>query len=151
MIRTSLMRILSVAALGVIACVNQQAAEVKRLTLTEAVQLAITQNRDLKIARLRVMESEQKKAEARSSYFPQLKNHSSFLHITSLQNLDIPAGAFGQVPNIGLVPSSNVQINQGSTTLETSGTTLFQQLTQLIRNRQSNRIAASCQCDGRRR
>jgi outer membrane protein TolC len=143
MIRTSLLRVLSVTALGVLAVVGQQAAEVKRLTLTEAVQLAIRQNRDLKIARLRVTESQQRKAEAHSSYFPELKNHSSFLHITSLQNLHIPAGAFGQVPNIGLVPNSNVQINQGSPTIETSGTTLVQPLTQLIRIRQANRIAAS--------
>ena len=143
MIRPSLLRILSLAALGVLAVVGQQAAEVKRLTLTEAVQLAISQNRDLKIARLRVTESQQRKAEARSSYFPELKNHSSFLHITSLQSLDIPAGAFGLVPNIGPVPYSSVQINQGSPTVETSGTTLVQPLTQLIRIRQANRIAAS--------
>ena len=143
MIRNSFVRILSVAVLGAVAVVGQKAAEVKRLTLTEAVQLAINQNRDLKIARLRVTESEQRKAEARSRYFPELKNHSSFLHITSLQSLDIPAGAFGLVPNIGPVPYSNVQINQGSPTVETSGTTLVQPLTQLIRIRQANRIAAS--------
>jgi outer membrane protein TolC len=139
MISTTL-RILSVAALGMLAV---EAAEVKRLTLTEAVQLAISQNRDLKIARLRVTESEQKKAEARSSYFPEIKNHSSFLHITSLEGVEIPAGAFGLVPNTGPIPSSNVQINQGSSTVTTSGTALVQPLTQLIRTRQENRIAAS--------
>src|SRR5215469_16153379 len=143
MIRTSSLRILSVTALGLLAVVGQQAAEVKRLTLSEAIQLAISQNKDLKIARLRVTESQQRKTEARSSYFPELKNHSSFLHITSLENLEIPAGAFGLVPNIGLVPNSNVQINQGSPTVETSGTTLVQPLTKLIRIHQANRIAAS--------
>ena len=143
MIRTSLLRILSVAVLGVLDVVGQQAEEVKHLTLTEAVQLAISQNRDLKIARLGVTESQQRKAEARSSYFPELKNHSSFLHITSLENLDFPAGAFGLAPNIGPVPNSNVQINQGSPTVETIGTTLVQPLTPLIRIRQANRIAAS--------
>ena len=143
MTRTSLLRILPVAALGVLGCIDQQAAEVKRLTLTEAVQLAIGQNRDLKIARLRVTESQQRKAEARSSYFPELKNHSSFLGLTSLENIQLPAGAFGVVPNIGPVPSRNIQINQGSSMVETSGTTLAQPLTQLIRIRQANRIAVS--------
>jgi outer membrane protein TolC len=143
MIRTSLSRILLVAALSLLAGIDQQAAEVKHLTLAEAVQLAISQNRDLKIARIRVTENQQKKAETRSSYFPELKNHSSFVHLTELERLDIPAGAFGVVPNVGLVPYQNVQINQGGSTVETSGTTLVQPLTQLIRIRQSNRIAAS--------
>src|SRR5579859_2693033 len=104
MIRTSLLRILSWAALGVLAEVDQQAAEVKHLTLTEAVQLAVAQNRDLKIARLKVAESQQRKAQARSGYFPEIKNQSTFLHTTSLENLEIPAGAFGLVPNIGSIP-----------------------------------------------
>ena len=143
MIRTSLLRILSLAVLGVLAGAGQQAAEVKRLTLTEAVQLAVSQNRDLKIARLRVAESQQKKAQARSGYFPQLKNHSTLLRTTSLENIEIPAGAFGPIPNIGPVPYHGVQITQGSQTFETSGTGLAQPLTQLIRIRQSNRIAAS--------
>ena len=143
MISTSVLRILSVAALGLLAGFDQQAAEVKLLTLNEAVRLAISQNRDLKIARLRVTENQEKKAQARASYFPELKNHSSFVHLTALESLDIPAGAFGLVPGVGLVPNKNVQINQGGSTVETSGTTLVQPLTQLIRIHQSNRIAAS--------
>lgn len=143
MIRTSLLRILSLAVLGVLAGADQQAAEVKHLTLTEAVQLAVSQNRDLKIARLKVVESQQNKAQARSGYFPEIKNHSTFLRSTSVEDLQIPAGAFGQVPNIGAVPFRNVQITQGAQTFETSGTGLAQPLTQLIRIRQANRIAAS--------
>jgi outer membrane protein TolC len=143
MIRKFLLRIPSLAFLSVLTSIGQQAAEVKRLTLTEAVQLAVSQNRDLKIARLRVVESQQKKAQARSSYFPAIKNTSTFLRTTSLENLEIPAGAFGSIPNIGLVPYRNVQITQGAQTFETSGTGLAQPLTQLIRIRQANRIAAS--------
>src|ERR1700685_1291989 len=105
----ALLRILSLAFLGVLTSVGQQAAEVKRLTLTEAVQLAVSQNRDLKIARIRVTESREKKAQARSGYFPQIKNQSTLLHTTSLEDLQIPEGAFGQIPNIGLVPYQNVQ------------------------------------------
>ncbi|HTA43748.1 MAG TPA: TolC family protein [Bryobacteraceae bacterium] len=140
---TSLLRIFSLAVLGVLAGGDQQAAEVKRLTLTEAVRLAVSQNRDLKIARLKVAESQQEKAQARSSYFPEIKNHSTFLRTTSLENLQIPEGAFGLVPSIGPVPNHGVQITQGAQTFETSGTGLAQPLTQLIRIRQANRIAAS--------
>src|SRR5579862_324868 len=136
-------RILSVWALGVVAAATQEAAEIRRLTLTEAVQLALSQNRDLKISRLKVVETEQKKAGAKAGYFPEIKNESNFLHVTALENIDIPRGAFGPVPNGGVVPNHDILLGQGSQTFVTSGTGLAQPLTQLIRIRQANRIAAS--------
>src|SRR6266568_4196122 len=77
------------------------AADSRQLTLAEAVQLAIHQNRALRIARLNVDESEEKKAIARSGYFPHISNQSSFLHTTSVQNIEIPAGAFGVFSSVG--------------------------------------------------
>jgi outer membrane protein len=138
-----LCRFLSVAGLGLLAAVPQNAAEPRRLTLEEAVHLAISQNHELKIARLRVVENVQKKAAAKASYFPELKNQSSFLHTTALENIDIPRGAFGLVPNAGPVPTRDILIDQGGQTFVTSGTSLIQPLTQLIRIHQSNRIATS--------
>jgi outer membrane protein TolC len=76
---------------------NAQAAEVRHLTLEEAVQLAIKQNRSLKIVRLKVEENQQKKAQERSAYFPTLTNQSNALHITELQNILVPAGGLGNV------------------------------------------------------
>ena len=55
----------------VLTLTNLSAAESMKLTLSEAVRLALAQNRVLKIARLKVVESEQKKAAAKSSYFPE--------------------------------------------------------------------------------
>jgi outer membrane protein TolC len=138
---TCLNRILLLAGLGVLAASSQKAAEVRRLTLTEAVNLAIHQNRALKIARLKVVESEQKRVATKASYFPELKNQSSFLHTTAFQNIDIPAGAFGVFPGGGLVPTRDTLINEGTQTFTTSGTTLAQPLTQLIRIHQADRIA----------
>ena len=81
--------------IGLSACAPAAlAAGPRQLTLPEAVQLALHQNRALKIARLKVTESEQKKAEAKSSYFPELKNESTFFHTTAFQSIGIPAGAF---------------------------------------------------------
>ncbi len=132
-------------AIGVLACVPAIgfAADSVTLTLPEAVKLALAQNRELKIARLKVRENEQKKAGVKTDYFPQLKNNSTFLHTTALENIEIPTGAFGSLPNAGLVPTHNVLIDQGNQTFETIGTGLTQPLTPLIRVRQENRIAAS--------
>src|SRR6185437_13816969 len=89
-------------------CWQALAADTRRLTLAEAVQLAMSQNRALKIARLKVTETEQKKAGARASYFPEIKNESNFLHTTAVENIEIPRGAFGPVANGGLVPNRDI-------------------------------------------
>jgi outer membrane protein TolC len=119
------------------------AADSLSLTLPEAVRIALAQNRELKIARLKVQENEQKKLSARANYFPVIKNESSIIHVTSLENIEIPAGAFGIYPNTGPIPGRPILIDQGNQTFETSGTGVVQPLTPLIRIRQANRIAAS--------
>lgn len=120
----------------------ENAAEVRRLTLTEAVHLALTQNRTLKIARLKVVENEQKKAGERASYFPKITNQSNALHVTDLQNIVIPAGALGAAAGT-LIPAQSTGIGQGSQTIVSSGTQITQPLTQLIRIHAANRIAAA--------
>ena len=120
----------------------QQSRDMRRITLPEAVHLALSQNHALKIARLKVTENQQKKAGERSAYFPSIKNESNILRITDLQKIGIPAGAFGTAGG-GLVPSRGIDIPQGQKTLFSSGTQVSQPLTQLIRIHQANQIAAA--------
>ena len=140
--RTYLHRVLTVTGLSLLSAVPQTAAEMRHLTLTEAVHLAVSQNRALKIARLKVTENEQKKAGERSTYFPQITNQSNALHITELENIGIPAGAFGAVGGAS-IPTHGITLPQGRRTLISSGTMIAQPLTQLIRIHQANRIAAA--------
>jgi hypothetical protein len=46
------------------------AAEVRHITLEEAIHLAMSGNRALKLARLKIEENQQNKAGNRSAYFP---------------------------------------------------------------------------------
>jgi outer membrane protein TolC len=135
-------RFVIAAAVAFVAATSQYGAEVRHLTLMEAVHLAISQNRPLKIARLKVTENEQKKAGQLSAYFPSLTNQSNIQQITDLQNISIPAGAFG-IAGGSDVPSQNRILPQGNKTFYTSGTQLSQPLTQLIRARYANRMAAA--------
>jgi outer membrane protein TolC len=116
-------------------------AQVKKLTMAEAVQLALKQNHNLKIAHFKVQKAQEEKASAKSQYFPTLTNDSRVWRITELQNIDIPAGAFGTIPGVGPSPPQNLFIDQGKTTLVASGTTLAEPLTQLIRIHQQNKAA----------
>ena len=120
----------------------QYAADVVHLRLTDAVHMAIRENRALKIARLKVTEKEYAKAGERAQYFPSISNESNALRITQLQFIEIPAGVFGTVAGTP-IPVQNFLIPQGTFALYSSGTQISQQLTQLIRVRQANRIAAA--------
>ena len=117
------------------------AAGAKKITMAEAVELALKQNRALKIARMQVQEAQEKKASAKSQYFPTLSNETNVLHVTELQNIDIPAGSFGRIPGVGPSPPRDLFIDQGKTTLVDSGTSLTEPLTQLIRIHQQNKAA----------
>ena len=137
-----MVRTLAIAGIAVFVAARLDAADALRLTLTEAVHLAIGQNRALKIARLKVAENEQKKAGEHSAYFPKVTNQSNALHITELQNIVIPAGALGAAAGT-LIPAQSVGLPQGQKTLFSSGTQITQPLTQLIRVHAANRIAAA--------
>ncbi|PWT99491.1 MAG: hypothetical protein C5B51_27075 [Terriglobia bacterium] len=143
-------RILRVVALSGLAALGaplqpafgQQPKDVRRITLTEAVRLALSQNHALKIARFKVTGNEQKKAGQRSAYFPSITNQSNILHVTDLENIGIPAGAFG-IAGGSLVPARDINIGQGQKTLFSSGTQISQPLTQLIRIHAANQSAAA--------
>jgi outer membrane protein TolC len=138
----SLCRLAAALSLTIPSAFSQNASAVRQLSLKEAVQLALSQNRSLRIARLKVTESQQQKAGERAGYFPGLTNQSNIVHVTGLQNIGIPAGTLGTVGGTQ-VPGHNVIIPQGQNTIYSSGTMLSQPLTQLIRIRAQNQIAAA--------
>ncbi len=113
------------------------------LTLSQAMDLALKQNRNLKLAQLAIVDKEYKKEIARSSYFPHIKNESSVLHVTELAGVEIPAGAFGVHAATGAIPSQNLFLDQGALTSYTSGTGLAQPLTQMFRIHEANRAATA--------
>ncbi len=146
--------LLAAATVALVTGVTVRAADTRKLTMTEAVGLALKQNRNLKIARFKVQEAQEEKASARSQYFPILRNETNVLHLTALQDIDIPAGTFGTIPQVGPSPPHNLFIDQGDTNIVGSATSLSQPLTQLLRVRRANRAAeadiASSQSDARK-
>src|ERR1700753_2078007 len=131
------------AALGSAAATHAQNNAPMQLTLSQAIDLALKQNRDLQLAHLVVVDSQHKKEIARSAYFPHIHNQSEILHITDLAGVDIPAGAFGNHPGTGLIPGQDLFLDQGSLTTYSSGTGLAQPVTQMFKIRESNRVATA--------
>jgi outer membrane protein TolC len=133
----------AVGLVGLLLLVSGADGQERKLTLQEAIDLALQQNHAVKAANYAVAAQEQKKRMAQSDYFPSITNESNMLHITDLQRVEVPAGALGSIPGGSTIPSSNIFLTQGTETFETTGTMIAQPLTQLIKIRQSNKIAAA--------
>jgi multidrug efflux pump subunit AcrB/outer membrane protein TolC len=117
----------------------------RKITLPEAVDLALKQNTSLKIARAHVRENQQKTVTARADYFPQLSNETSLMGLSDRELVTVPAGALGMVPGLGPFPIQSITFDQGSNTILLANTTLSQPLTQLFKIREGARVAAANQ------
>jgi len=124
-------------------CARAQNAEPvpRKITLAEAVQLALKQNHVVRIAGLQVQEKQHAKEAARSGYFPSITNQTQVLRVTDTQFIQIPVGSLGTVGGTP-IPTQPGILNQGGKTFVTSGTGLVQPLTQLFTKvKPSNDIA----------
>ncbi|HTZ99697.1 MAG TPA: TolC family protein [Candidatus Aquilonibacter sp.] len=121
---------------------QSQAPAARRITLDEAVQLALAHNHVVRIANFKIDEKEHEKDVAKSAYFPSLKNESTVVRITDLQHVDIPAGSLGTVDG-EQIPAHTINLLQGGQTFETSGTSLSEPLTSLLKVKAKNDVAAA--------
>jgi outer membrane protein TolC len=112
----------------------------RHMTLHEAVQLALNHNHNIRIAGYTVEEKQHAKEAAKSSYFPSIRNDSSFLHVTDTQLIQIKAGSLGVAGGTS-IPPGNAIINQGGKNFMTSGTQITQPLTTLLKIRRENDLA----------
>ena len=103
------------------------------LTLPKALALAMEHNRRLQLAGLGVADAEQKKNILRSDYYPHIRNESTALHVTELEGVVIPAGAFSQASATAPIPDETIRLGQGGVNTYTSGTGLVQPITQLLK------------------
>ncbi|HJZ73379.1 MAG TPA: TolC family protein [Vicinamibacterales bacterium] len=112
----------------------------RRITLAEAVDLALARNHGVRLAQLSVDEKDRAKDAARGSYFPQVRNDTILVHLTDTQLVAIPAGGLGVV-GATPVPTQTLILNQGGASAATNGTGIVQPLTQLFRVKAANEVA----------
>ncbi len=115
-------------------------ASPRHITLQDAVQLALKHNHNIRIAGYTVEEKRQAKQVAKSSYFPSIRNDSSFMHVTDTQLIQIKSGSFGSAGGTPIPPADAI-INQGGKNFTTSGTQITQPLTTLLKIKQANDVA----------
>src|ERR1700761_247606 len=126
----SKMHLISIAALAIASASHGQE---RQIGLQEAIDLAVQKNHAVKMAHYEVAAARENKRNAYSDYFPTITNESNAIHITTLDRIEVPPGAFGQVPGGPLIPATTTFLSQGQLDYQASGTMLAQPLTQLIR------------------
>jgi outer membrane protein TolC/preprotein translocase subunit SecF len=124
---------------GLILVANPAFAETKRLTLPEAVDLALKGNSALKIARFKVDEKGKKVDSTSADYYPHLSNYSWYSGTSESQLVTIP------LPGIGVLPVEKAPAGQGSSSFFLNGAVLSQPVTQLLKIHEATGIARSDQ------
>jgi outer membrane protein len=136
----SLLTATALSASIVLADETGRAAPSRHITLQEAVQLALKHNHNVRMAQYGVDEKQHAKEAVRSSYFPSLRNDTSFWRLTDTQLIQLREGSLS-APGGTPIPAANTIINQGGRSLTTSGTQITQPLTSLLKVKQANEIA----------
>ena len=96
-LRASTFALLLFAGTGAAFAQPPEPAAPRRITLPEAVDLALARNHAVRLARLSVEEKDRAKDVAKSDYFPQVRNDTTVVHLTDTQLVEIPAGGLGVV------------------------------------------------------
>jgi outer membrane protein TolC len=140
--RTALLLLLATALSCSFALADETGknAPSRRITLREAVQLALKHNHNVRIAGYAVDEKQHAKEAAKGSYFPSIRNDSSFLRLSDTQLIQIAPGSLGTAGGTPIPPASSV-INQGGRSLTISGTQITQPLISLLKIKRANEIA----------
>ncbi|MBV9110948.1 MAG: efflux RND transporter permease subunit, partial [Gemmatimonadetes bacterium] len=118
-------------------------ASVRRITLDDAVALAMRQGTAPALAAARVARAEAHQGVARADYFPQLGVTGNWVANDARVRVTLPQGALGNDANGDPLPATDRSFAQGGGRAFYATVTVRQPVTQLIRIRQANRLAAA--------
>jgi outer membrane protein TolC len=129
------------AGLFWLAAATAAAQQPTKLTLTQAIDLALKNNHALLIGGDKIAEMHSAKRKAVADYFPQVTNSSSFTHETNTDVVQFSQGSFGTFPGLGSLPASNLVVAQGNQNHTLSRSEIGQPISQLFKIRDGQRAA----------
>ncbi len=132
-VRLSAMSCVLVAALWPSPFANAQTSPAPALTLDEALQLARSNNRDLKQYGLDVSKQREALGEAKTHLYPRLDTTVLAAELLAPLDFTIKTGQLGTFPATGPIPASNTDLHTPARPIVIASVTLTQPLTQLIR------------------
>jgi outer membrane protein TolC len=121
------------ATLCLLPCASAQGSSGGLLTLDEALQLAKSNNRDLKQFRLEVGKQREAFGEAKTHLYPRFDTSVLAAQLLAPLDFTINKGQFGTFPGTGPIPGSNTDLHTPARPIAIASVTATQPLTQLIR------------------
>jgi len=112
-LQSKLGQMLSVALLAVLGAgisAGQEATSPRVLTLDDAIRLAVTNNRSLKVASLEVDKSKWQVAEVKTKRLPSFSGSVLGSQLLNEVSFNFPAGAFGTIPGVGPFPTTDTKV-----------------------------------------
>jgi len=106
--------LLSASLLGAAAPAEEPAGPADALTVDQAVQIALANNRDLKIVSLSLDSSKEKLAAEKTRRLPSFNTYVFGSQLLQPINFTVQAGQFGSYPGIGPIPAANTNITTPS-------------------------------------
>src|SRR5258708_7399994 len=131
--RLSTMTCVLAAALCLFPCAKAQTTDGAVLTLDEALQLAKSNNRDLKQFGLDVRKQREAFGEAKTHLYPRFDTSVLAAQLLAPLDFTIRKGQFGTFPGAGPIPGSNTDLHTPARPIAIASVTATQPLTQLIR------------------
>jgi outer membrane protein TolC len=122
-----------VAILCLLSCASAQASGGAVLTLDEALQLAKSNNRDLKQFGLEVGRQREAFGEAKTHLYPRFDTSVLAAQLLAPLDFTINKGQFGTFPGTGPIPGSNTDLHTPARPIAIASVTATQPITQLIR------------------
>jgi outer membrane protein TolC len=113
----------------------------RKMSLEEAIDLALKNNHALIIGAAKTDETKSARRKAAADYYPQVSNSSTYTRLTETDVLQFSKGSFGTFPGVGSLPSLNLKIAQGDPNEFLVRTQIAQPVTQLFRIREGERVA----------
>ena len=132
-VRLSAINCVLVAALCLLPCTNAQTNSATVLTLDEALALAKSNNRDLKVWGLDVGKQREALGEAKTHLYPRFDTSVLAAELLTPLDFAIKKGQFGTFSGTGPIPGSNTDIHTPARPIAIASVSATQPLTQLIR------------------
>jgi len=121
------------ATLCLLPCASAQGSGGGVLTLDEALQLAKSNNRDLKQFGFDVGRQREALGEAKTHLYPRFDTSVLAAQLLAPLDFTINKGQFGTFPGTGPIPGSNTDLHTPARPIAIASVTVTQPLTQLIR------------------
>jgi outer membrane protein TolC len=132
-VRLSALTWVLVAALCQMPCANAQTSGAVVLTLEEALRLARSNNRDLKVSGLDVGKQREALDEAKTQLYPRFDTSVLGAQLLTPLDFTIKKGQLGTFSGTGPIPGSNTNLHTPARPIAIASVTATQPLTQLIR------------------